>query len=245
MTDRLSGVLVPLFSIPSTQSWGIGEIGDLAPFASWLRTAGLRLLQILPLNEMAAGGQSPYSALSAMAIDPVFISVAAVEDFQVLGGAAAMDTAWQDRLAAAQAATSIDYGQVRSVKMPALRAAFERFRDTELLSGTARAQRFLSWSAAAAWWLDDYALYRAEHARAQERSWVEWPLPARLREPAAMRAAREALAGEILYRQYLQWIAGEQWQAARQAAAGVTIFGDLPFMVDTDSADVWARQDQF
>ncbi len=242
---RLSGVLVPLFSIPSTRSWGIGEMGDLAPFASWLRAAGLRLLQILPLNEMAAGGASPYSALSAMAIDPIYISVSAVEDFQALGGTAAMDAAWRDCLAAAQAAPSIDYPLVRSVKRTALRAAFERFRDVELASGTARAQRFLAWSGGAGWWLDDYALYRAAHARAREHSWVDWPLPLRLRDPAAMDAAREELAGEMLYRRYLQWIAAEQWQAARRAAAGVTIFGDLPFMVDADSADVWVRQDQF
>ena len=45
--------------------------------------------------------------------------------------------------------------------------------------------------------------------------------------------------------QYLQWIAASQWQRARQDAHGVALFGDLPFMVDGDSADVWARQHQF
>jgi 4-alpha-glucanotransferase len=50
---------------------------------------------------------------------------------------------------------------------------------------------------------------------------------------------------EVLFRQYLQWLAADQWRAARQAAHPVALFGDLPFMVDRDSADVWARQQQF
>ena len=54
-----------------------------------------------------------------------------------------------------------------------------------------------------------------------------------------------ALRDEILFRTYLQWIAGEQWNTARTRANGVALFGDLPFMVNGDSADVWSRQDEF
>src|SRR5205085_1466782 len=71
---RRAGIAIPLFSFPSTESWGIGEIPDIAPLAGWLAAAGQRIVQLLPLNEMASGQQSPYSAMSAMAIDPIFIS---------------------------------------------------------------------------------------------------------------------------------------------------------------------------
>jgi len=64
MTDitgrRHAGILVPLFSCPSSTSWGIGEIGDLPPLTRWLVGAGQSVLQVLPLNEMAPGQQSPY-----------------------------------------------------------------------------------------------------------------------------------------------------------------------------------------
>ena len=63
--------------------------------------------------------------------------------------------------------------------------------------------------------------------------------------PGALAQAREELADEILYRQYVQWVAQTQWAAAREAAHGIALFGDLPFMVSGDSADVWARQDEF
>src|SRR5687768_10631838 len=78
--DRRAGISVPLFSLRSSRSWGIGEIGDIPAFAEWLRDANQSVLQILPLNELAPSETSPYSALSAMAIDPQFISVWMMED---------------------------------------------------------------------------------------------------------------------------------------------------------------------
>ena len=83
---RRSGILVPLFSVPSSRSWGIGEIGDIAPLARWLESAGQRFVQLLPINELPPHERSPYSALSAMAIDPQLITMAAVEDVDAIGG---------------------------------------------------------------------------------------------------------------------------------------------------------------
>src|SRR5204862_468659 len=80
-SPRRSGILVPLFSSPSETSWGIGDIGDLRHTTSWLAAAGQRVLQLLPINEMAPDQQSPYSAISAMAIDPIYIDLAALPEF--------------------------------------------------------------------------------------------------------------------------------------------------------------------
>ena len=94
-TGRTAGILLPLFSMPSTRSWGIGEIGDLVPMTRWLQDAGLGVLQLLPTNEMALGQTSPYSAISAMALDPIYISMHAVRDFTIFGGEARLDLADQ------------------------------------------------------------------------------------------------------------------------------------------------------
>src|SRR5215212_3774034 len=93
---RRAGLLIPLFSCTSTSSWGIGDIGDIEPVTAWLAAAGQSILQLLPLNEMAPGQQSPYSAISAMAIDPIFISVAAVDEWKTLGGEASLSDADRD-----------------------------------------------------------------------------------------------------------------------------------------------------
>ena len=73
--SRRAGILVPLFSLASSRSWGIGEFGDLRRMGAWLEKAGQRVLLMLPVNEMPLGETSPYSALSAMALDPLFIAL--------------------------------------------------------------------------------------------------------------------------------------------------------------------------
>ena len=129
LSSRRSGILVPLFSIPSSRSWGIGEIADITHLATWLEAGGQRVLQLLPINEMPPAERSPYSALSAMAIDPQYISMDAVEDFEAIGGESALSAADRARLDAARAAPRIDYNIVRPLKMDALRRAFAHFQD--------------------------------------------------------------------------------------------------------------------
>jgi 4-alpha-glucanotransferase len=242
---RRSGILIPLFSLPSSRSWGIGEIGDIEAIARWLRHAGQRVLQLLPIGEMPPGETSPYSALSAMAIDPQFITMDAVEDFAAIGGEQALPFAARRRLEAARLSPIVDYASVRALKHEALRRAWAHFRDAELAGGTRRAAGFHAWAAAQAWWLDDFALFRALHARHGERAWTDWPASLRRRRPGALEAAARELCDDIQFRRYVQWLAGEQWSAARTAAGDIALFGDLPFMVSGDSADVWARQDEF
>lgn len=252
MTDveaarRRSGLLIPLFSCVSSRSWGIGDIGDLPAVSTWLASAGQRVLQLLPINEMAPGQQSPYSAISALAIDPIYIDLSAVPDFQAIGGEAALSYEDRSLLAEVRRASRIPYAAVRQLKQRASRAAFARFLEHEWRQDTERAAAFRAYIAGQAWWLDDYALFRAIHSSQDERGWFEWPEPLQRRDPDALAAARETLADAVLRSQYRQWLADSQWHQAREAARrlGVSLFGDLPFMVDGDSADVWAHQSWF
>jgi 4-alpha-glucanotransferase len=59
LSRRVAGVTLPLFSIRTRRDWGIGQITDLPACASWILTAGHKLLQILPAYELAAGETSP------------------------------------------------------------------------------------------------------------------------------------------------------------------------------------------
>jgi 4-alpha-glucanotransferase len=212
---------------------------------AWLAAAGMRVLQLLPVNEMAPSQQSPYSAISAMAIDPIFIRLPGLEDFEALGGESALGAEDRAALDAARAAPSIDHVTVRKLKSRWLRRSFDRFVDTEWRVESARARRLGAFLDAQAWWVDDYGLFRAIHACEGERPWTEWPAGLRDRDAEAIAHARRELGMEMLFWQYLQWVADGQWHAARAQTSGVELFGDLPFMVDLDSADVWARRDQF
>lgn len=241
---RRAGALVPLFSIPTSRSWGIGEIADLPVFTAWLRDAGFSVVQLLPVNEMAPGQSSPYSAISAMAIDPIFIAIDDVPEFAALGGAETLSADQQGRLAAIRRAPTVQHTMVRALKGEVLGTLFEQFFDEQWQPGSPRAEALRAYAHREAWWLDDYALFRALHAARDERAWMEWEAPLKDRNQAAVAAARESLQREILYYQWLQWLADGQWAAAR-ADAGLAILGDFPFMVSSDSADVWARQGEF
>jgi 4-alpha-glucanotransferase len=236
---RRAGISVPLFSLRSSRSWGIGEIGDIPAVAEWLRAAHQSVLQILPMNELAPSESSPYSPLSAMAIDPQFISIWMMDE------AEEFEREWKDEIDRVRQTPKIDYAAVRDLKNRALRLAFERFLKSEWLLDTGRASEFRAFIADESWWLDEYSLYRALRADSGERPWSEWPSDLRDRESSALTRARERLAGQILFYQYVQWLAARQWQTIRHAAGGIQILGDFPFMVTLDSADVWSRRDDF
>lgn len=245
---RQAGVLLPLFSLRSAADWGVGEIPDLVPWARWCAAAGFSVAQVLPVNEASRGQNSPYAALSAFAIDPVYVAVDALEDFDAAGGVGALSPEDQALLERARAAPAVRWNDVRALKRRALALAFERFEREEWARRSARAAALEEFARAEAAWLDDYALFVAIHDDEQGgRAWTEWPAPLRDRDPGALADARARLARRILFHRWLQWQLEEQWHAARAAAnaAGVELAGDLPFMVATDSADVWARRGDF
>jgi 4-alpha-glucanotransferase len=242
---RASGLSAPLFSLVTRGSWGIGELPDAVPFCRWAAEAGQSLVQILPVMELPEPERSPYSALTSFALDPTYIAVPRVQDFEAIGGEHLFEA--QDRLVLDELrrAPRVMYGEVRRLKHRWLRRAWERFARLEIARGTPRARAFDAFCRREAWWLDDYAAYRAALADQNNRAWWEWPEHLRSGSDAAVAEIGSTLPAEIGYRKYLQWIAGEQWSEVRRLARPTRLFGDLPFMISGNSADVWRRQDQF
>jgi len=244
---RVAGCTIPLFSIRTRRSWGVGEITDLADCAAWLRTGGLRLLQILPPYELAAGEASPYGARTAFGLDPIYIGLDAVEDLDADAIDRALGDEGKRELARLRAAPSVEYDAVRRLKARVLAVAFDRFRDREWAHETARARSFRAFVAAEAMWEDDLSLYVALRESHHEYGWGTWPDGERTRDPATLARAAHDHDARIFAHRYAQWIAHEQWARARAAmrVAGVELMGDLPFVVGLDSADVWANRELF
>jgi 4-alpha-glucanotransferase len=247
MSDRHVGVNVPLFSLRSSDGWGIGEVGDMATFAAWLGDAGFDRLMLLPLGTMPWGQTSPYSAVSTLAIDPLYINLNAVPDFERAGGIAHLSPESRAAIDAARRSPVVRHDLVLRAKDEALASAFQAFVAHEWAQLTPRAGDLAAYIARERWWLDDYALFQAVSAAHGRRGWREWPEGLRDREPHALDEARRQLGRDVLQEQYRQWIAETQWQAARAAARchGVEVIGDLPFVAATDSPEIWAHADQF
>lgn len=236
----VSGVLLPLSSLRTTRSWGIGDIGDLAPTAEWLAAHAHTLLQLLPIHEVAPGETSPYSALSAYAIDPIYAALDGLED----AADARRDEA--DTIARLEASPTVRFDEVRALKQRVLARAFAVFR-ARVGDGSAEAKDFARFRAHEATWLEDFALYRAIKDEQGLAGWDGWPAPLREHAPTALVAAEARLAGAIELITWTQWLLHAQWRETRTRlrSLGVALKGDLPFMVNRDSSDVWAHRDLF
>jgi 4-alpha-glucanotransferase len=252
---RRAGVTIPLFSLRTRHDWGIGDIGALRACAAWIRTAGHRLLQILPPYELADGETSPYGARTAFGLDPVYIAIDAVPDLDsgdVAGALGPQGEADRDRL---RGAPSVDYHAVRALKRRVLARGFERFVAREWTRGTARARALRTFVKREEYWAPDLALYVALREQHGGYGWTTWSPAARDRDPQLLAQARAVLEGgdldelgrRVLHHHYLQWLAHGQWDRAREQmrAMGVELMGDLPFVVGEESADVWSRPGQF
>lgn len=218
---RRAGILLHLTSLP-----GAGPCGCLGPeayhFAGFLAASGFRVWQMLPVGPTAADG-SPYQTSSAHAGCPLLIALEPLLERGWLQGPPADDSA--------------------AAKLAALRLSRQGFRRH---AEEADRQALAAWGRANAYWLDDYALFRALREE-QQRCWWEWHPDLRHRDPGALGRARARLAEDIDYIAYEQYLFFAQWKALREQVngLGIQLFGDMPIFVAHDSAEVWARPGDF
>ena len=230
--DRSSGILLHISSLPSR--YGIGTLGREAyAFADFLKAAGQRYWQLLPLGPTSYG-DSPYQSFSTFAGNPYFI------DLDLLAEDGLLDRAELEAIDWGTEPRYVDYGRIYDSRFRVLRRAFQKgwSRDREAVERFARENR----------WLDDYALYMAVKQHFGMKSWLDWPdEDIRLRRPEAMEKYRMELAEDVDFFRYLQFLFFRQWNALRDYihSLGIRIIGDLPIYVAMDSADVWSEPEFF
>lgn len=243
------GLLLPLFSLRSERDWGVGDISSMSAWLDILASARLSVLEILPVNEMPPGVNCPYTALSAFAVDPVYLDPEAVEELAQAPRALALlrSRGFRLRLNALRKAKNMDYDAIRGLKRELLSEIYAAFSEKHILPRTAQGRAFTSFCARNAYWLDDYALFRALKEKYGWISWTHWDAGLKNRNPDALAKARTENAGKAEFFKYLQWLLQRQWNAMHRKAKklGISLFGDLPFMVNQESADIWARQNEF
>jgi 4-alpha-glucanotransferase len=231
---RASGILLHPTSLPSRG--GVGDFGPAAyRFVDFLAAARQGIWQVLPLGPLGYGN-SPYSATSAFAGNPLLLSLERLAD-----------QGWIDRKqldTLTEASGPVDYDRVFHQKMPLLFEAARGF----LRSASGEAlRRFESFCAENAWWLDDFVLFDGLRAKQKLACWNQWPHGLAHREPAALAAAREELADDLRVRSALQFGFYEQWRDLRRYCAdrNIRIVGDVAIFVNHDSADVWTHRELF
>jgi len=232
---RASGILLHPTSLPGR--FGIGDLGQHAyDFVNFLEETQQTLWQILPLGP-TGHGNSPYMSYSAMAGNPMLLSLEKVQAEGLLH---------VDELTPTQVfpVDKVAYDEVSVFKLSLLRKAAERFKGVASDETKAAFSQFRVDQAS---WLEDYALFMALKDSNSGVPWSEWDDAVAGRNPEALNRARVDLATDIFFHEYMQFEFYQQWGAIKQYAneRGIQIVGDMPIYVAHDSADVWAYPEKF
>ena len=226
-----AGVLLHPTSLPGPG--GCGTFGEVAH--SWIQLLGrhrIGVWQLLPLAPTDGTG-SPYSSPSGSALNPWFLDAIALECQGYLS---------QDErlgLPAPGESGRLD-PSLQGQRSDALAAALARCWPHQ---SQQRQRAFRRWKRRQSYWLRDHSRFMVLRRLHGGLPWWQWPVPLAQRHGAALRRFDRQHHHLLLEEDLLQWHLQAQWQALRQTARqqGVSLFGDLPFYVAHDSADVWSH----
>lgn len=237
---RGAGVVMPVFSLRSRESFGIGDFGDLIRLISWAARTGLRAVQLLPVNDTTATGtwrdSYPYSGISVFALHPLYIDAAEWRDTDAYARHAAQGHALND-------APELDYEAVSRVKTAFLRDLFEEKR------AVLRTKAYREFVSRNARWLRPYALFCHLRDKYHTADFRRWPLladydaaaaDALLRHDAEARRATD-------YHQFVQFLLARQMERVHAHArrCGVILKGDIPIGICRDSVPAWVDRHLF
>ena len=230
---RSSGILLHPTSLPGP--YGIGELGREAHrFADFLRDAGQKIWQVLPLGPTGYG-DSPYQCFSAFAGNPLLLSL----DKLVERGYLKKQDLENRPIFPGD---HVDFGRVIEWKLPLLRKASQGLAG----SGADHAD-YEAFCQRHSTWLKDFALFMALKNTHNLVMWTLWEPKCALRDTAALEQARRDLRDEIESQKFIQFEFERQWTELKAHCArnGIRLMGDVPIYVAQDSSDVWAQPELF
>ena len=235
---RGAGVAVPVFSLRSEESFGVGEFNDIRHLVDWAVKAGQSVIQLLPINDttMTHTWQDsyPYNAVSSFALHPQFIHLP--------DAGVRQDAAYKAKKAELEALPQIDYEAVNQAKLGLLRKLFQSARGQKTLT-SAPYQAFLKENEH---WLLPYAVFcvlRDLNGTPVFGKWGKWATYSAKK----VQAFAQEHSADVSFWCYLQFLLDLQLKEAVRYAhlKGVAIKGDLPIGVSRDSADAWQHPELF
>ena len=235
---KLAGTLIPVFSLRSKGSFGVGDFGDLKMMIDWIAETNQKVLQILPVNDTTSThtwtDSYPYSAISIFALHPQFADLRQLpaikdkkkaEDYEAL----------REEL---NALKQIDYERVNNAKTEYLRIIFKQEGEEAM-----KTDGFKDFMKENEHWIAPYAKYCSLRDKYGCVDFAKWKGNEQWNE-----ADRKALLDpktkefkEVAFYYYVQFILNNQMRAAHEyaMARGVILKGDIPIGVNRNGCDVW------
>ena len=239
-----AGVAIPVFSLRTDSGLGIGEFADLKPFGDWANSVGLKLIQILPVNDTTSSHEwtdsYPYSAISVFALHPIYLRI---QDMDY-----PMPESFSQELKSAQNSLNplpqVDHPAVMEIKLKLTHKIFEKHR-AAILASTA----FKAFLTSNHEWVVPYAVFcvkRDEFGTADFSHWKDWAEynPA---EVSKLADPSNTQWPGIAYHIWLQQELDQQLSDAvtHLHSKGLALKGDLPIGIDRQSVDAWAAPHLF
>lgn len=233
-----AGVAIPVFSLRSKNSFGAGEFTDLTLLVDWARTTGLKMLQLLPVNDTTSTGSwkdsYPYSAISAFALHPMFINLEEVagKAHQSVVKSLSIKKKQLNKLA------GIDYEQVMKFKMAACRELYE------LMKGDFKDDfSYFTFFELNRHWLEPYAAFSYLRDKSGTADFTTWKSNSVYNEQAIQRLVSPSQKhyDEVALYYFIQYHLHLQLKAATEYAHknGIIIKGDIPIGICRNSVDAW------
>lgn len=230
------GIDVFLAALRSHQSSGIGEFTDLIPLMDWCARIGFDIIQLLPLNDSGLD-PSPYNALSASALNPIYL------------GLASLPHIWEnvetrhllEKLRQKNLSGRVAYQQVYDTKEKVLRHYFAFYY--KRIAESEEYRHFQQKNS----WVATYGLFQALRKHNHNAHWQAWPASFRAPTEEGLETLKHTFQSEVQFYTFVQFLCFRQLQEVSQLARaqGIFIKGDIPILISPNSADVWALPHQF
>ena len=241
---KLAGTLVPVFSLRTRKSAGIGDFGDLKAMIDFVASTGQKVLQLLPINDTTIThtwtDSYPYSCISVFAIHPQYANLHALPELKDAKARAEAEKT----CAELNALDKIDYEKVNDFKINYLRQIFNQ--EGEKMMKTAEYKAFFQDTKQ---WLVPYAQYsylRDKNGTADFNLWPDrqvWDEA----ERKALTDPKTAAYKNVAFFYFVQFVLDRQMQEAHEyaKAKGVILKGDIPIGVNRNGCDVWMEPKYF
>lgn len=241
---KLAGTLVPVFSLRTRKSAGIGDFGDLKVMIDFVASTGQKVLQLLPINDTTIThtwtDSYPYSCISVFAIHPQYANLHALPELKEAKARAEAEKT----CAELNALDKIDYEKVNDFKINYLRQIFNQ--EGEKMMKTAEYKAFFQDTEL---WLVPYAQYsylRDKNGTADFNLWPDHQVWDEA-ERKALTDPKTAAYKNVAFFYFVQFVLGRQMQEAHEhaKAKGVILKGDIPIGVNRNGCDVWMEPKYF
>ncbi len=241
---KCAGTLVPVFSLRSRDSFGVGDFGDLKKMVDWVHHTHQRVLQVLPINDTTIThtwtDSYPYSCISIFALHPMYVNLNALPQLADEQARNKFDLLQREL----NALTQIDYERVNDAKTEYMRLLFEQEGKTIMAD-----KAFKDFFDETKRWLVPYAKYcflRDQYGTADFSQWPDhqtWDES----ERSSLSSSRNKAYKEVAFYYFVQFILNQQMAEVHQYARskGIILKGDIPIGVNRYGCDVWQEPRYF